>query len=113
MAMDIGTISPEQHFRTPAVEDVGFRNALYLFHQASQRVPAYIDFLKRHGVKPEFIKTKADFRSVPRTEKPSYISQYSLAEMSWDGTLSAARYISTSSGSTGTPFFWPRGTAQD
>ena len=84
-----------------------------LFHEAARRIPAYKDFLEKHKVKPERIKTKADFAHVPTTDKPSYISQYSLEELSWNGTLSSAKYISTSSGSTGTPFFWPRGHNQD
>src|SRR6185312_16052816 len=42
-----------------------------------------------------------------------YITQYSIEELSWDGNLETAKYISTSSGSTGVPFFWPRGRRQD
>lgn len=91
----------------------GFSNALSLFKEASVRVPAYVSFLKEHGLDPNAISTPEEFSSLPRTDKVNYISKYSLEELSWDGKLSDARYISTSSGSTGVPFFWPRGTAQD
>jgi phenylacetate-CoA ligase len=99
------------HKRADTTE--GFSQALSLFTEASQRVPAYKDFLAKHSVDPTRVATPEDFASVPRTDKHNYIGQYSLSEMSWDGTLGAARYISTSSGSTGVPFFWPRGTPQD
>lgn len=87
--------------------------ALRLFHEAARRVPAYRDFLKKAGVKAETIRTLKDFRHVPETDKPSYFSRYSLEELSWDGSLADAKYVSTSSGSTGVPFFWPRGEEQD
>lgn len=90
-----------------------FSRALAIFREAARRVPAYRDFLKKAGVKAEKIRTKADFRHVPETDKPSYFSQYSLRDLSWDGALKDAKYVSTSSGSTGIPFFWPRGEEQD
>jgi len=94
-------------------ERQGFQKALSLFRKAAQRVPAYKDFLKKHGVKPALVKTKKDFAQLPLTDKPNYISRYSLQELSWDGTLDSSTLMSTSSGSTGTPFFWPRGVRQE
>lgn len=91
----------------------GFDNALRLFQSCAKRVPAYKHFLEVHNINPATIVTREDFKQLPRTDKPTYVSQYSLAEMSWDGTLDAAKYVSTSSGSTGVPFFWPRGSVQD
>lgn len=89
-----------------------FKRAQHLFQQAAQRVPAYKDFLHKHKIKPEKITTESDFKKLPTPDKANYISQYSLDELSWDGKLQA-KFISTSSGSTGTPFFWPRGYRQD
>lgn len=103
----------DPHVSTSHVLQQGLTSALALFKDASRRVPAYADFLKKHGVKADSISSEADFKKLPRTDKPTYVTQYSLEEMSWDGVLSNARYISTSSGSTGVPFFWPRGLAQD
>lgn len=94
-------------------EAAGFENALSLFREASERVPAYKDFLAKHSIDPRSVETLQDFAKLPRTDKLNYIGKYSLAEMSWDGTLGQARYISSSSGSTGVPFFWPRGLPQD
>ncbi len=95
------------------VERRGFAAALHLFHEAARRVPAYRRFLKAHRIRPESVRTKGDFDQVPLIDKNNYVSQNSLEDMSWDGTLDAARYVSTSSGSTGIPYFWPRGSAQD
>lgn len=112
--MDLPTLLLTSFFSdSERVNGKGFKRALNLFKEASRRIPAYKDFLRKAGVNPEVIHTKADFKRLPRMDKPSYISQYSLAEMSWDGTLANARYVSTSSGSTGVPFFWPRGVVQD
>ena len=94
-------------------EQAGFRKALRLFREASERVPAYKDFLKKAKIRPGSIRSASDFSQIPLTDKINYIGNYSLEQMSWGGTLSRARYVSTSSGSTGTPFFWPRGVEQD
>lgn len=95
------------------VEKRGFSAALELFHQAARRVPAYKRFLRQARIKADLIRTKADFDQVPLVDKNNYISVNALEDLSWDGKLDTARYVSTSSGSTGTPFFWPRGVAQD
>jgi len=92
---------------------IGFARALKLFHKAAHRVPAYKDFLRKHKINPDRIETLDDFSHVPLTDKPNYISKYPLEALSWDGALKKASYISSSSGSTGTPFFWPRGNDQN
>jgi phenylacetate-CoA ligase len=91
----------------------GEQKALHLFHKAAIHVPAYKDFLYKNHIKPDLIKTFADFQSVPCTDKPSYISQYSLDQLCWHGKLEDSNIISFSSGSTGKPSLWPRGTYQD
>jgi len=90
-----------------------FKRALNLFREAARRVPAYRHFLKKMKIKPDTIRTKTDFERVPLIDKKNYITQYSIEDLSWDGILASAKYISTSSGSTGIPFFWPRGRNQD
>lgn len=89
------------------------KNALKLFHEAAERVPAYKVFLKRHKIKPKSVETIDDFELLPVLDKKSYLSQFSLDELSWDGDLFNSHTISVSSGSTGQPFFWPRGKEQD
>ncbi len=89
------------------------QSVLKLFSEAAVRVPAYKDFLKHSGVNPKSVKTIADFKQLPLVDKKNYLTKYPLAELCWDGTLSHSRIISVSSGSSGEPFFWPRGAAQD
>lgn len=90
-------------------EREGQKRALHIFHEAAERVPAYRDFLKKYQVDPAKIQTIGDFKAVPPMDKNNYLKQYSLKELSWDGILNVSHIISVSSGSTGTPFFWPRG----
>lgn len=88
------------------------KNVLTLFHMASKRVPAYKNFLEKEHINPSKIKTLDDFKHVPWVDKKNYLTQYPLADLCWDGKLFDNEIISVSSGSTGQPFFWPRGEAQ-
>src|SRR5690349_4861961 len=88
--------------------------ALNLFYQTAKEVPAYGDFLQKHGVHYKKIKTIEDFgKYVPVTNKQNYISQYPLHMLSPKGDLFSNQVIAASSGTTGLPFFWPRGPIQD
>lgn len=100
------------HSHRAHADEHAFKIAFDVFHEAARRVPAYADFLKKNGVDHKKIRDRADFAHVPLTNK-QYFSDYSLKELSWDGVLDNSIYVSTSSGSTGVPFFWPRGHAQD
>lgn len=101
-----------KHLDTPVSR--GEKMALDLFHDSAQRVPAYKHFLKTQGVKPDHIKTYEDFQKyVPVIDKKNYLSKYPLADLCADGDTFNNRIISVSSGSSGTPFYWPRGLAQD
>lgn len=102
-----------QSAETQAGMGSGEAMALRLFHEAAKRVPAYQDFLYQRGVNPATIRTIADFRQVPAIDKSNYLTQYPLHKLCWDGTLAGLGMISVSSGSTGQPFFWPRGPEQD
>jgi phenylacetate-CoA ligase len=85
----------------------GQRHALRLFHRAARRVPAYRDFLCRHGVRPEQVQSYEAFQELPTTDKGNYISAYPLEELTWDGQLARAELLHTSSGTTGQSHFWP------
>lgn len=101
--------SPEKHW-----VEAGEKRALTLFHEASHRVPAYKDFLKKNGVNPKKIKTISDFEKIPQTDKKNYLRRYSFADLSWDGKFSERRWvIASTSGSTGEPFYFPRERWQD
>lgn len=86
----------------------GENKALKLFHEASHRVPAYKDFLKKNKINPLSIKTSKDFKKLPAITKENYIEKYNFQQRAWDGDLSKIHMISTSSGTTGNPNFWPR-----
>jgi len=91
----------------------GEQRALALFHAAAEHVPAYKDFLKKHGIQPDKIKTIEDFKKLPLIDKENYLRAYPLEKLCWYGELSSTQMISVSSGSSGKPFFWPRGQILD
>ena len=49
-----------------------------------------------------------DFEKIPITTKENYIEKYPFASRCWDGQYSKMHMISSSSGTTGSPHFWPR-----
>lgn len=92
----------------------GERMALELFREMSKRVPAYKDFLKKNKIHTKSIKTIKDFSKLPTLDKDNYIRKYSLPEMCWDGKFAEGQYIvSTTSGSTGEPVYFPRNHTQN
>lgn len=87
---------------------------LCLFHDMAERVPAYKKFLRSHQVDPKKITAWADMLSVPTIDKDNYLRKYPLPQLCWDGKLSEVNnVISSTSGSTGEPFYFPRTTLQD
>src|SRR3989344_4678686 len=92
----------------------GESRALELFHLMAKRVPAYKDFLKRNKITPGLIKSIKDFKNIPPVDKNNYLRAYPIESMCWDGELKEKRWtISTNSGSTGDPFYFPREIDQD
>lgn len=92
----------------------GEKMALDLFQQMSKRVPAYKDWLQKNKIDPKKIKTISDFKQVPTIDKKNYLQNYSPRELSWDGIFKTKQWvISTTSGSTGEPFYFPRTKEQD
>lgn len=90
------------------------KRPLALFHEAARRVPAYKDFLKKNKVNPAKIKTFDDFQLfVPPVSKKDYLRQYPLSELCWDGSLEKPLVFTSTSGSTGEPFYFPRGEGLD
>ena len=94
-------LSSEQWLRS------GEFDALNCFQEAARRVPAYRHFLKNQGFSPNDVLSMADWDHIPITNKENYLSQYSLEDLAWDGTLISAACIHSSSGSTGQPQYWP------
>jgi phenylacetate-CoA ligase len=87
-------------------QERGEQNALKLFHDMSVRVPAYKKFLKANGVRPASVKTIADLSKLPIVTKENYLQAYPAEELFWDGTIDNIHQFSSSSGSTGEPFYW-------
>ncbi|MFB9891600.1 phenylacetate--CoA ligase family protein [Planobispora takensis] len=82
-----------------------------LFHRVAASVPAYRVFLSEHGVDPERVRTYQDFAGLPLTTKDNYVRRHPLPDLCRDGTI--GDMIAVSSGSTGTPTFWARSTADE
>lgn len=92
----------------------GEKRVLELFHLMAQRIPAYKDFLKKNKVDPNKIKTISDFKQIPYVDKESYLKKYPLEMLCWDGQLREGQWVfSTTSGSTGEPYYFPRNDVQD
>src|SRR5262249_1605078 len=87
--------------KTQSPEDA----ALAVFRHAYVTERAYWDFLQERGIDPNAIKTFEDFQSIPITTKENFIQ---AARKDPNTPLGRGNFISVSSGSTGTPTFWPR-----
>lgn len=89
----------------------GFKRALELFHWTATTVPAYQDFLKRHQINHEKIQNPDDFKKVPYVDKNNYLRAYPFADLFPERKIPPM--VSVSSGSSGEPFYWPRGEEQE
>lgn len=79
-----------------------------LFHEVSNTIPAYKQFLQEQNINPENIKTIEDFQALPLIDKHNYIGAYPLGDRCRRGKIESCDFIAVSSGSTGQPTFWPR-----
>ena len=92
----------------------GAEMALKLFHDMAKSVPAYKKFLEAHNCTTADIYDIGDISAIPLTDKQEYLRQYPRVEVCWGGTLKGERWtVSTTSGSTGEPFYFPRTAEQD
>lgn len=87
--------------------------AIDLFQRAATRVPAYRAMLTAAGIDPARIRTAEDFRTLPLIDKDGYLRAHPLPDLCWDGSLAGAETIAVSSGSTGVPFYFPRGVRHE
>ncbi|HEX9679027.1 MAG TPA: hypothetical protein VGA08_00180 [Candidatus Saccharimonadales bacterium] len=92
----------------------GELRALKLFHEMAARVPAYKDFLKSNKFNSDKVKTIQDFKLIPVIDKDNYLRRYPKEMLVWDGDFSGKKWvISSTSGSTGEPYYFPREESQD
>ncbi len=113
-------VGPSVHkiFLSPNIgtfrEGLGRVRAVRLYRHAVRRVPAYGDYISKHSSHgPKISMFKASLRDVPEMDKANYIRQYSLTDKIWDGALPMGGVMfDESSGSSGTPTSWVRGTKE-
>jgi len=92
----------------------GMNRALQQFFAMSQRVPAYKDFLKSKNFSLSSVRGPEDFKSIPTIDKDNYLRKYPKEMLCWDGEFAHGQWvISTTSGSTGQPYYFPREHSQD
>lgn len=107
-----------QKFIKETAEDglisLGDEMAVKLFQDMSTRVPAYREFLKNNGFDPSGLRSISDFSNIPTTDKDNYLRANNRKDLCLDGDFKQnAWIISTTSGSTGEPFYFPRTSLQD
>jgi phenylacetate-CoA ligase len=93
--------------------ETGKKETLRLFHEASRRVPAYKDFLRKNKLDPAKIKTLKDFAFVPPTDKANYFQAYPYQKLFWDGDIKKPLTIHSTSGSTGEASYFHREFGSD
>ncbi len=92
----------------------GKKKALMLFRDMAQNVPAYKKYLAKHSFTSENVRTARDFSNVPLMDKDTYLRQYNRKDLTWNGSFGKGHWVvSTTSGSTGEPFYFPRQEDQD
>lgn len=88
--------------------------AVYVFHKASSKVPAYKKFLKENKVNSNSVRSYKDFQiKVPSTDKENYIYKYSIIERCFEGHLPMSGNIDESAGSSGKATMWVRSTKEE
>jgi phenylacetate-CoA ligase len=86
---------------------VGFANYVI------ENVPAYKRLLKDKGIKLRKLRSIEDFKKLPLISKAEYLKKYGYTDLFPRGGISRITTISSTSGSTGEPFYFPRGEEQD
>lgn len=86
-------------------------NPVELFHQTARAIPAYKKILAKRGFNPNRIKTVSSIEQIPIIDKKSYLAQSNLKELFPKNHLPPVAYAS--SGSSGSPSFWFRGSQQE
>lgn len=101
-------VKPARHW-----ERMGEEMALRLFKFVYKTVPAYRRLLREERIDGTKIRTLADFKKLPVIDKDYYLKKFKSADLFPNRDLSRATTFSATSGSTGEPFYFPRGEEQD
>lgn len=90
------------------------KQLLRILKEASRTVPAYKKFLTSNKIDVDAIKTLKDFDTIPPVTKKNYLRAYPWRDLSKNNSLKNDPLVMTStSGSTGEPFYFPRTQAID
>jgi phenylacetate-CoA ligase len=89
------------------------KTQLALFYRVAKEVPAYKDFLRKHHISLKKIKKHEDFKTLPHVTKTNYLTKYSIENLSWEGNLKKPLIFTSTSGSTGDPFYFHRSFSLD
>lgn len=96
-------------------EKVRVQNTLELFKKASDEVevPAYNKFLKKNNIEYKKINTWDEFKSIPIVDKKNYLLIYPFEDLCWNGNLNKPLVYTSTSGTTGEPFYFVRSEQLD
>jgi len=89
----------------------GLDNALKIFENSAKNVKGYKKFLKANKISPQLIIKKRDIKSIPIMDKSNYLLAFELSDL-----VPFSKFppiFSASSGSSGKPYYWPRGDKQE
>jgi phenylacetate-CoA ligase len=86
---------------------------LHVYKETLRTIPAYSTFLSKSGFF-NVVSSSVEFKKVPSVSKKNYLRRYPWKQLCKQSVLAKESLVMTStSGSTGEPFFFPRVTALD
>ncbi len=86
------------------------RMLLSLFEKCSSHVPAYKRYVAMKGIEARKILRSRAITDIPMQTKKEYLRANEWKDLLWPQTLSkGATLLTATSGSTGAPFYFPRG----
>jgi len=106
-------LTPHDALMRQRLADDPQTHVLDLFRHVAARVPAYRRFLQERGIDPGSVSGIEGFRRLPLLTKAAYMQTYPLPERCVQGELTNCDRLAVSSGSTGTPIFWPRAATHE
>ena len=93
---------------------LGRDRAYALFNDMVASVPAYQKFLQSHGLENTQFSSFDQLKFIPAVDKDNYLKKYSRKDLTWSGSFGKGSWtISSTSGSTGQPYYFPRQHEQD
>ena len=76
-------------------------------------MPAYNRFLNKNKFDYKKVNSWEGFKNVPITDKKNYLQKYPFEDLCWDGNLNKPLVYTSTSGTTGEPFYFVRSQQLD